>query len=203
MPTAPAATRAPNRIDLGCGGSKREGFIGIDRLPSPGVDCVIDLTREQLPFPDASVSHVYSSHFLEHIPVPNHVFMEIGRVCAEGAKIEFWTPYGFSNDAFLYGHAVFLTEEPWLHFCVRHRDHHFGMLGGRWLLNSINYVIQPAVEKDLARQRVPLPFAIKYLKNVVHEFGVDITFTRSLAAPPVEPVYTVAQTRFGKRTPLR
>lgn len=191
------------RIDLGCGGAKREGFVGVDSSSFPGVDHVIDLTQDRLPFPNASVGHVYSSHFLEHISAPNHVFMEIGRVCAEGAKIEFWTPYGFSNDAFLYGHAVFLTEEPWLHFCVRHRDHHVGMLGGRWLLNSINYVILPEVEKDLARQHVPLPFAIRYLKNVVHEFGVDITFTRALSTPPTEPVYTVARTRFGTRRPLK
>jgi hypothetical protein len=76
------------------------------------------------------------------------------------------------------------------------------MLGGRWLLNAINYVVLPEVEKDLARQRVPLPFAIKYLKNVVHEFGVDITFTRILDTPPTQPVYTISRTRFGDRTPL-
>jgi hypothetical protein len=203
MPSTTAAVPVRTRIDLGCGSAKREGFIGIDSSAFPGVDHVLDLTRERLPLPDASVGHVYSSHFLEHISVPNHVFSEVARVCVEGAKIEIWMPYGFSNEAFLYGHAVFLTEEPWLHFCVRHRDHHLGMLGGRWLLNAINYVVLPEVDKDLARQRVPLPFAIKYLKNVVHEFGVDITFTRSLAAPPIEPVYTVAQARFGKRTPLR
>jgi SAM-dependent methyltransferase len=203
MPTSVPASPIPTRIDLGCGKAKREGFIGVDSSSSPGVDHVVDLTRERLPFPDASVSHVYSSHFLEHIAVPNHIFMEIARVCTEGAKIEFWMPYGFSNEAFLYGHAVFLTEEPWLHFCVRHRDHHLGMLGGRWLLNSINYVVLPGVEKDLARQRTPLPFAIKYLKNVVHEFGVEITFTRTLATPAIQPIYTVSQSRFGKRVPLR
>ena len=33
-------------------------------------------------------------------------------------SIEFWTPYAFTNEAFLYGHLHFLTEETWMHFCV-------------------------------------------------------------------------------------
>jgi SAM-dependent methyltransferase len=190
------------KIDLGCGGAKRDGFIGLDLFDALGVDHVLDLTTASFPFPDASVDHVFSSHFLEHIPIPNHLFSEIGRVCKEGAKIEFWTPYGFSNEAFLYGHEMFLTEEVWLHFCVRHRDHHLGILKGRWLLNSINFVVLPHVQNELAAQRIPLAFAVKHLNNVVHEFGVDINFTRDLDVPPLEPSLVIRTERFGKSVPL-
>lgn len=190
------------RIDLGCGGAKRDGFIGLDIIDAPGVDYVLDLTSAPFPFPDASVDHVFSSHFLEHISIPNHLFSEIGRVCKEGAKIEFWTPYGFSNEAFLYGHEMFLTEEVWLHFCARHRDHHLGILRGRWLLNSINFVVLPHVQNELAGQRIPLAFAIKHLNNIVHEFGVDINFTRNLDVPPVAPSLVTRTERFGKSVPL-
>src|SRR3982751_3710127 len=116
------------RIDLGCGGAKREGFLGLDYSAQAGVDHVLDLTRDTYPFPDASVDYVYSSHFLEHISQPNHVFQEIGRVCKDGARIEFWTPYAFTNEAFVYGHLHYLTEEDWTHFCILSPDAVLGML---------------------------------------------------------------------------
>ena len=31
------------RIDLGCGSNKKEGTIGLDFAPGPGVDLVVDL----------------------------------------------------------------------------------------------------------------------------------------------------------------
>jgi len=55
------------KIDLGCGGCKREGTIGIDSFPQPGVDYVLNLTSDPIPLPDRSVDKVYSSHFLEHV----------------------------------------------------------------------------------------------------------------------------------------
>src|SRR2546423_11387074 len=131
------------KVDLGCGGAKREGFIGLDYVDLPGVDHVLDLTRDRYPFEDATVDHVFSSHFVEHLAAPNHVFMEIGRIWKDGATSEFWTPYAFSNGGFIYGHLAFLTEEVWMHFCYRYRDEHFEMLRGRWLLHNINYVIAP------------------------------------------------------------
>jgi hypothetical protein len=36
------------------------------------VDHIIDLEQERLPFPDNSVSHVFSSHCLEHLKYPLH-----------------------------------------------------------------------------------------------------------------------------------
>src|SRR6478672_1639625 len=112
-------TAMPVQIDLGCGNAKKEGYIGLDYVEMEQVD------------------PVFSAHFLEHIEEPNHVFSEIGRIAKDGARIEFWTPYAFTNEAFLYGHLHFLTEEMWMHFCYSHRDVFLGMLGGRWQLNRI------------------------------------------------------------------
>jgi SAM-dependent methyltransferase len=159
----------PARIDLGCGAVTRPGFVGLDQVEGPGVDHVLDLTRDRYPFPDRSVDEVYSAHFLEHIEAPNHVFGEIARICKDGARIEFWTPYAFSDEAFLYGHLHFITEEMWMHFCVSQRDYHADLLKGRWQLHRIVYVVLPATLEDLAHQGVGLDFAIRYLKGVVHE----------------------------------
>jgi SAM-dependent methyltransferase len=187
------------KIDLGCGSAKREGFIGLDSVVGPGVDHVLDLTRDRFPFDDDTVDHVFSAHFLEHITAPNHVFQEIARVCRDGARIEVWTPYAFSNDAFVYGHLTFLTEEPWLHFCCDHRDTHLGILRGRWLLRNINYVVLPEVEVELAGRGFSLDFAIRYFKSVVTEFGVEIDFTRDLEVPAAVPTRTYSHSRNGER----
>ena len=83
------ATPPEVRIDLGCGNAKRDGYLGLDYVEGDQVDHVLDLTHDRYPFEDDSVDAVFSAHFLEHIDEPNHVFGEIGRVCKDGALIEF------------------------------------------------------------------------------------------------------------------
>jgi SAM-dependent methyltransferase len=187
------------KIDLGCGGAKREGFIGLDYVSAPGVDYVLDLTKDRLPFDDNTVHHVFSAHFLEHLAAPNHIFQEIARVCRDGAKIEFWTPYAFSKDAFLYGHVTFLTEQQWLYFCFYNRDNHLDILGGRWLLKNINYVVPGDVEAELTNRGFSVNFALRYFHSVVTEYGVEIEFRRDLEVPPVMPTRTFSHSRYGER----
>jgi SAM-dependent methyltransferase len=189
----------PVRVDLGCGAVPRPGFVGLDQVEGPDTDHVLDLTRDRYPFPDRSVDEVYSSHFLEHIEVPNHVFGEIARICKDGARIEFWTPYAFSDEAFLYGHLHFITEEMWMHFCVTQRDYHTDLLKGRWQLHRIVYVVLPGTLEDLARQGVGLDFALRYLKGVVHELGVEIEFRAELGVPAAVPERVFAPSRDGER----
>ena len=190
------------KIDIGCGSNKREGFIGIDYAKNPGVDFVLDLTNDPLPFGDRTVDHVFSSHFLEHVHAPNHIFSEIGRVCRDGAKIEIWTPYAFSNEAFMYGHVTYLTEEHWNHFCYLHRDYHLEMLKGRWVLQNINYVISEESHAELKMAGFPIEFAIKYFKSVVLEFGVEIRYNIDLATPANQGSRTYSYSREGVRSPV-
>jgi SAM-dependent methyltransferase len=190
------------RVDVGCGSAKREGFIGLDHVAGTQVDHVLDLTKDPYPFADRSVDEVFSAHFLEHIDPPNHVFEEIGRICKDHARIEFWTPYAFTNEAFLYGHVQYITEEMWLHLCVSHRDPFVPMLNGRWLLQTIVYVIEQQTIDDLARHGVELDFAVRHLKDVVKEMGVEIEFRSDLAVPASIPTRAYATSRFGERRPL-
>lgn len=56
------------RLDIGCGGNKQPGFVGMDFRKEHGVDIVQDLTLfpwKQIP--DESVSLAMASHLLEHI----------------------------------------------------------------------------------------------------------------------------------------
>jgi hypothetical protein len=53
--------------DIEIGGADRPKYHpNIDAVKAKGVDYVMDLNREDLPFFDATVEHIYSSHCIEH-----------------------------------------------------------------------------------------------------------------------------------------
>jgi SAM-dependent methyltransferase len=88
-PTTPAPPpAAPLRLDFGCGKNKREGFVGVDIRPFPGVDLVLDIATSAWPWADNSVDEAHASHFIEHLSWPErvHFFNELGRVMKPGAK---------------------------------------------------------------------------------------------------------------------
>lgn len=158
------------KIDIGCGANKKLGTVGIDIQDLPGVDYVLDLKTELLPFPDASVEYVYSNHFFEHLPDPTRLFAEISRVAQDGAQLEFWTPYAFSNPAFIIDHKCFFNEDHYMHICVWHTDFWKKILKARWILKEFHYIIEPEVLVDLYSNKMDLDFALRYYKNVVKEF---------------------------------
>jgi predicted SAM-dependent methyltransferase len=80
------------KVEIGCGGTKNEGFIGIDRFELPGVDIVADI-NEGLPIEENRVSLLFSSHSLEHFADLPKVMKEIYRVCKHGAQVCIVVPY--------------------------------------------------------------------------------------------------------------
>ena len=190
------------RIDLGCGGAKKDGTVGLDIQPGPGVDHVVDLVNAPLPFPDRSVAYVHSSHFLEHVKDPTRLFAEITRVAADGATLEFWTPYAWENSAFIIDHKMFFNEDHYLHICVWFVDFWENILNARWLLKEFTYVIHPEVAIDLQQHHVPFAHALKYFKGVVKEWGVVMEVRRD--KPPAEPRprRAIALDRNGERWEL-
>lgn len=185
------------RIDLGCGSAKKEGTLGVDIQPAPGVDYVLDLEKKPLPFDDGSVSYVHSSHFLEHVEDPSKIFSEVGRVCADNARIEIWTPYAWSNPAFIIGHKFFYAEDVYMHMCVWYFDFWRQILGSRWILEEFQYVVDARTLRYLNDRGVSLDFAIRHLQNVVTEFCTYITVSRSGAPdappPPVRRTFSLGR----------
>lgn len=87
------------KIDLGCGPSKKEGYIGIDILEFPEIDFVADFNNG-LPFiPDNSVDEIISSHLLEHIENLEFFLSEIHRVLKPNGIKKIIVPH-FSNPYF-------------------------------------------------------------------------------------------------------
>ena len=96
-----AVPDAPLRLDLGCGKSKKEGFLGVDRRKFDGVDIVMELMNVW-PWGDSSVEEVHMSHVLEHFTGPQrvHIFNELFRVLIPDGKATIITPHWASNRAY-------------------------------------------------------------------------------------------------------
>jgi hypothetical protein len=90
--TRTGAPDQPLWIDLGCGDSKRSGFVGIDRIALPGVDIVCDLDLG-IPLPSNSVEYLLASHSLEHLRDLPATIAEIFRVCKDRALVTIIAPY--------------------------------------------------------------------------------------------------------------
>ncbi|MGQ0571177.1 MAG: class I SAM-dependent methyltransferase [Armatimonadota bacterium] len=181
------------RIDLGCGTNKKPGAIGIDIQALPGVDLVLDLASEPLPFGDGAVAYVHASHFLEHLEDPTRLFADVSRVCTEGAQLELWTPYAGSNPGFVLGHKTFFTEDIYLHMCVWYLDFWQRILNARWILNEFQYIVEPATLVSLRDHHVDLDFALRHFRNVATEFCAHITVTRRdpvLDPPPYRRTFS-------------
>ncbi len=104
-------------LHIGCGVHKMPDAIGLDITPLPGVDVVVDLDREKLPFPDNSFERVYAHHVLEHLRNLPDVMSELHRVCKPGAIIDVLVPYYTCVGAF--GdptHVRFFTYRTFEHF---------------------------------------------------------------------------------------
>jgi SAM-dependent methyltransferase len=113
------------RLDIGCGGNKNQGFVGIDILPLPGVDIVHDLETFPWPLPDECVTTAVASHVLEHINPHKGVFIgfmnEVWRVLKPGGQFAFVVPYAESFGMFQDPtHCNFINEATMYYFDPLH-----------------------------------------------------------------------------------
>lgn len=99
------------RVDLGCGGHKPEGWMGIDRRPGPGVDVVHDL-RDGIPLSYGEADQLRARDFFEHMPDPIFIFNECWRVLKAGGELFLEVPRAPHVDAFKDPtHISFFTVE--------------------------------------------------------------------------------------------
>lgn len=89
------------KLDLGCGATKKEGFIGVDILKLSTVDIVHSLIEYPYPFEDNSIDEIWMDNVLEHLPSPMRVMEEVYRIAKNGAKITIAVPYFRSHYAFI------------------------------------------------------------------------------------------------------
>jgi len=81
------------KLDLGCGSSKKDGFLGVDILDFPCIDIKHDLNIFPYPFNNNEIDEIWLDNVLEHMNDPVRVIEEVYRVCKNGAKINVGVPY--------------------------------------------------------------------------------------------------------------
>ncbi len=86
------------KLDIGCGGNKQKGFIGMDARKLEGVDIVHNLEEFPYPIPADSCGTILGSHIIEHIKpwytIP--LFEELWRMMKVGGQLVLTTPYAGS-----------------------------------------------------------------------------------------------------------
>lgn len=78
------------KLNLGCCDALLSGYVNVDVVPGPGVECV-DLTRTW-PWANDSVDHVRAWDIVEHLPDKIFTMNELWRVLAPGGTVEIAVP---------------------------------------------------------------------------------------------------------------
>ncbi len=81
------------KLNLGCGKKPKKGYVNIDKFRLPGVNKVLNLEKNRLPFADSSVDEICASHIIEHIDNFFHVMEECWRVLKPGCRMIIEAPY--------------------------------------------------------------------------------------------------------------
>jgi hypothetical protein len=107
------------RLDLGCGGTKQKGFLGMDKRKLKGVDIVHDLEEFPYPLENESCRTIVAAHVVEHIkPWKMIDFMnELWRIMEVDGQLAIAYPYGvnlhFQKDP---SHCNVCNQATWTYF---------------------------------------------------------------------------------------
>lgn len=163
------------KLDLACGQSPREGFLGVDRLAMPGVDQVVDLEAYPWPWASGSVAEVHCSHYIEHVTDFCAFMDELYRVLLPGGTAQIVAPYytsmrawqdpthkrAISEASFLYANKGWRAANKLDHYPIA-CDFDF----------SYGYVLAPEWAQ---RSQETRDFAIRHYMNVVTDLHVTLT----------------------------
>lgn len=86
-------------LDVGCGETKRDGFVRLDVRPLEGIDIVHNLEEFPYPLEDEVCLTIVASHIIEHIKPWKFIPMmnELWRIAKIDAQLAISMPYGYSS----------------------------------------------------------------------------------------------------------
>lgn len=110
-------------LDLGAAHARPPGYLGVDRVPAPGVDLIAELPGP-LPFSDGSVGVIRAVDFLEHVADKVALFNELYRLLAPGGLLLSQTPSTDGRGAFQDPtHVAFYNENSfWYYTEAKYRN---------------------------------------------------------------------------------
>ena len=107
-------------LDLGCGTRKREGAIGVDKIPSVA-DILHDLDCFPYPFEDSSFDEIHLDNVLEHLADVIRTLEELYRIGKPGGLVVVHVPYFRAKWAYIDPtHRHFFTTESFTYFDPEH-----------------------------------------------------------------------------------
>lgn len=136
---------------MGCGKSKRPGFIGVDCHPLPGVDIVHDLNRFPWPLDNDCAEEIVLDNVIEHLPDTVAVLDELHRIAREGCRVEIIYPYWRSFGAYGDPTHVHYFNEFMIHYFMRpgstkRKENQYAFYTTKyWHLMSSNFVTYPGL----------------------------------------------------------
>lgn len=97
------------KLNLGCGESKKEGYVNVDFSPLVSPDVVHNLNQFPYPFEDNSFELIEVFHVLEHLDKPFDVMKELHRILKPDGLLYIKVPHfsrGFTHAEHSHGFDV-------------------------------------------------------------------------------------------------
>ena len=158
-------------LDLGCGTSKVNGAIGVDRVALDGVDAVVDLAHTPYPFQPETFDEIYLNDIIEHLPDIIKVMEEIYRIIKPNGLVHIrvvnWNHRYASMDP---THLHYFTENSFDFFGKRKGRSYYTDI--RFDVLDIEYIFDLKI-KRIVRSKWILKFLSNYLCNILQ--GIKFT----------------------------
>lgn len=156
-------------LDVGCGTAKVEGAIGIDIVPLPEVDVIVDAQSLPYPFASSSFDVIHMLDLIEHLPDTIGVMEEVHRIARPGAlvyiRVVNWNHRYAAMDP---THVRFFTENSFDFFGKRAGRSYYTK--ARFDVEDIRYIFDRKAQRWI-RSRCILKVLSNYLCNILQ--GLD------------------------------
>lgn len=165
------------KIHLCCGNKKREGYLGVDWAPIPGVvDQVHDLNQLPWPFTDSSASEIFCEHGFEHIQSPAGFMSEVHRILKPGGQVTIITPHFSSVNSYSDPtHLRHLSSHWWKVFS---REGYLKPRDGSFELIEVDVTFGKSLRAKIGRFLVKLRGLAKWEKNAAFRYpALDLIMT--------------------------
>jgi hypothetical protein len=182
-----------NKLNIGCGTNKRDGWLNLDMSPNVDPEIYFDLNTivegARLPLEDDSINEMLMSHVIEHLPTPLPIMEELHRVASPLCELTIQVPYGSSDNAFedpthvrqYFANSFMYFSQP----AYAKADYGYR---GDWQVSRRILVINPAFPKENMPD-TPEDFMqmVMTYRNLIDEFIVVLTPVKPIRLP-IEPL---------------
>lgn len=160
------------KIDLGCGGTKEEGSIGVDLVSLEGVDVIASLMERPYPFADNSFDTIYLKNMIEHLPDTIGTMEELHRIARSDSRVFItvvnWNSHYAAMDP---QHVRLFTENSFDFFGKRVGRSYYTK--ARFDVVRVDFYFDPLAQRFLRSKRL-MKFLSFYLCNILQGLNFEL-----------------------------